>query len=321
MAAIPLGDSPGVGEEDIQTRKPEEILASGYEQIKIWDEDSNTWLIRRKADGKLFLGYPWEPSAQFAGLLERGTGEAVAALLNHANLVNIINNIPVQMFQGSKDKVEYFSVWDFCDAGSLGGFMRRPAGTGGVPRQEVTADGLVKKFLPESLVWHVALSMLKALAWLHEGYRQEPCIAWAGGLPFTQIRGWRAEEEQDGSMGEDWMPILHRNIRADNIFFQHPRGSETYGYCKLGNLSKVFVSGHVHNISGGQVVCSEDDTVPLDKLRQHLAVEDIYTVAKVSSHHLTSWSSLQAYGAVFHRTNALTSKAPTCTSSEKCCIK
>lgn len=284
MAAIPLGASPGVGQEGMPTRKAEEILASGYEQVRVWDEDSNTRLIRRKADGQLFLGYPWEPSAQFAGLLERGAGEAVAALLNHANLVNIINNISVQVFQGSsEDKVEYFSVWDFCDAGSLSGFMRRPAGTGGVPRQEVTADGRIKKFLPESLVWHVALSMLKALAWLHEGYRQEPCIAWVGGEPIPQIRGWRAEEEQDGALGEDWMPILHRNIRADNIFFQHPRGSETYGYCKLGNFSEAFVSGHVHNNSGGQVVCSEDDAVSLDKLRQYMAVEDIYTVKKVST--------------------------------------
>lgn len=272
-----------VGKEEAEAGKAQEMMASGYEFVKKWDEDSETWVIRRKADGELFLGYPWKTSPEYAGLLERGAGEAVAALLNHANLVNVINNIAVKAFSGSKDQVKIFSIWDFCDAGSLAAFMQRPAGTQGVPRQEVTRDGRVKKFLPEGLVWHVATSMLRALAWLHEGYREEPCVEWAGAEPWVKWQVWRSEAKQDGSMGEDWMPMLHRNMTADNIFFQHPRGSETYGHCKLGNFSKVFVSGHVHNMAGGQVVCAEDDKVPLDKLRQHMAAQDMYTVPKVSS--------------------------------------
>lgn len=273
----------GVEKEEAEAKKAQEVVASEYELVKMRDEDTKTWLIRRRTDGELFLGFPWQTSPQYAGLLERGAGDAAAALLNHANLVNIINNIPVEVFRGSKDQVEFFSIWEFCDAGSLAAFMQRPAGTRGVPRQEVTREGRVKKFLPESLVWHVAISMLRALAWLHEGYREEPCIEWPGAEASVKWQGWRSEAKADGSMGEDWMPILHRNMTADNIFFQHPRGSETYGHCKLGNFSKVFVSGHAHNMAGGQVVCSEDDTVPLDKLRQHMAVQDMYTVPKVSS--------------------------------------
>lgn len=283
MASAVPGDLRVEGQEEEQARRAQEAIASEYELVKVQDEDSKTWLVRRKTDGQLFLGYPWEPSAPFAELLEQGAGQAVAALLNHANLVNIINNLPARVFRGSQDQVEYFSVWEFCDAGSLGGLMRATAGAAGVPRQAVTADGRARRFLPESLVWHVATSMLKALAWLHEGYREEPCIAWEGDEPVMETRGWRAETGPDGSVGEDWMPILHRDVRADNIFFQHPRGSETYGCCKLGNFSRAFVSGHVHNRSGGQVVCgSSEALVRLDKLRQHMAVQDIYTVDKVS---------------------------------------
>lgn len=277
-------------EDKVQFMRATETLASGYELVKVWDEDKQTWLIRRKADSQQFLGFSWKTSCRFARLLDNGAGSAVSALLNHANLINIISNVPVQVFGGSKDQVEYFSIWDFCDAGSLSSFMQRPAGTLGVPRPELTACGRVKEFLPESLVWHVAISMLQALAWLHEGYRAKPVIVRGLGddfsdlSPIVETRDWRAETERDGKMGEDWMPVLHRNISAGNIFFQHPRGSETYGYCKLGNFSKAFVSGHVHNLSGGQVVCSEDDSVTLDTLRKHMAVKDISTVPKVSSH-------------------------------------
>lgn len=312
------------GLEEVDTRTAQEILASGYELVKLWDENSNTWLICRKKDGQLFLGYPWEPSIPFVKLLGQGTGQAVGALLNHANLVNTIINIPMNILQGAKNQVQYFSVWDFCDAGSLGGFMKM-TGAAGVPRQEVTTDGRVKKYLPESLVWHVAISMLRALAWLHEGYREEVCIVWEGDEPTMETRGWRAETEQDGSMGEDWMPILHRDIRADNIFFQHPRGSETYGYCKLGNFSKAFVSGHVHNTSGGQVVCSANDKVPLRKLRQHMSVQDIYTVKKVSSWLFVVPPAFKPYGVpgdnqsdISRRTNDLILEARSCTTSEKC---
>lgn len=282
MASIMTREAYDAGYDDElrQVRKVREELSSDYKIVKMWDEDTKTWLIHRKSDDQQFLGFPWNPSRQFVELLDRGAGIAATALLNHLNLVNPIAQIPMESFQGNLEQAEWFSVWDFCDAGSLAEFMSSPPGVGGVPKQELTACGRVKRFLPESLVWHVTISMLRALAWLHEGYREEVCIDWEGDTPLRQIQGRRAETDERGSVGEDWMPVLHRNIRAENIFFQHPRGSETYGNCKLGNFSKAFVSGHVHNNSGGQVVCSEDGTVPLDKLRQHMAVQNIYTVKK-----------------------------------------
>lgn len=309
-----------VTEEEAKAAKINQYKENEYELVKFWDEASGTWLLRRKEDSQLFLGFRWEASQEFADMLQRGAGEAVAQVLNHANLVNVISTVPIKIFNGLVDEVAYYSVWDFCDAGSLGEFMRRTAGIAGVPRPMLTAEGRIKRFLPESLVWHVAISMLRALAWLHEGYREEACTEWKYGEPEQKARGWRADVKEGGTMNEDWMPILHRDIRADNIFFQHPRGSETYGYCKLGNFSKVFVSGHVQNRSGGHVVCSEDGEVPLYKLREHMAVHDIYTVKKVSS-PLSLPSFLPDNKSDESRTRGHTLKAPSYTASGKCSIR
>ncbi|RYO77556.1 hypothetical protein DL766_005027 [Monosporascus sp. MC13-8B] len=86
------------------------------------------------------------------------------------------------------------------------------------------------RFLPESLCWHVLCSVLKALAWLHDGVTS---------LKFNEQLGQYIE------MGPDdpyWQPILHRNITPANIFFTHPKRHETYGLCKLGNFGQAFVS-------------------------------------------------------------------------------
>ncbi|OTA62445.1 hypothetical protein K449DRAFT_434114 [Hypoxylon sp. EC38] len=83
-------------------------------------------------------------------------------------------------------------------------------------------------FLPESFCWHVLVSVLKALAWLHNGSRDVELI---DGQPMMLPNA-------------DWEPMLHRNITPANIFLMHPRRDEWYGKCKLGNYGRLFISNH-----------------------------------------------------------------------------
>ena len=80
--------------------------------------------------------------------------------------------------------------------------------------------------LIEPLVWHVMLSILRALRYLHTG--------------------------QDAHSTKDdpppgWMPIVHNLIRPGNIILEHPMSKHSkygpfrYGACKLGNFTRCLV--------------------------------------------------------------------------------
>jgi serine/threonine protein kinase len=65
------------------------------------------------------------------------------------------------------------------------------------------------------------------------------------------------------------MPVLHRDVRAENVFLQHPRGIETYGPVKLGNFGRCWVSGGVARSTETPVVAvAEGDGVTLGGLRE-----------------------------------------------------
>lgn len=97
-------------------------------------------------------------------------------------------------------------------------------------------------FLPESLVWHVAIGVLRALMFLHEGKRDVISVEKdAATGQFKRVRTVKGPPETE----PDWLPILHRDIRAENIYLQHPRGIETYGQVKLGGFEQCYVSGSV----------------------------------------------------------------------------
>ncbi|KAM0254894.1 hypothetical protein ACHAQJ_006331 [Trichoderma viride] len=157
-------------------------------------------------------------------------GPAIAQILNHENIISIAGHIRTNSVVGSVSAAENpdltqpkdYIVWDFCDAANLSAlFQSKPF---------VSSDF----YLPESLCWHVLTSLLNAITYLHDGKRL-----------FLDTKAPPGEERKWMSVDQDWNPILHRAIEPRNIFFQHPRGIETYGLCKLGNFEHAVVTNHV----------------------------------------------------------------------------
>ncbi len=126
-------------------------------------------LVSRLSDGELFVArHFYDDSIAEKDVLNelfaRGAGQAVFNLLNHENLVSIDTAIIKKPLTGSGDaSPTHMLVWDYCDAGSLEQLLQDPPVR---PQSDDTG------FLPESLVWHVGISMLRALQWLHEGVRE-----------------------------------------------------------------------------------------------------------------------------------------------------
>ncbi|KAJ6437747.1 protein kinase domain-containing protein [Purpureocillium lavendulum] len=105
-----------------------------------------------------------------------------------------------------------YLVWDLCDGGTLETLL-------GWVRCDSTAY-----HLPEALCWHVLRALIRAVTFLHDGKR----------LTDGEWKGDPA-----------WTAILHRAIEPRNVFFQQPRGQETYGPCKLGGFGNAAVTGHI----------------------------------------------------------------------------
>ncbi|KAI1482148.1 hypothetical protein F4774DRAFT_332460 [Daldinia eschscholtzii] len=201
--------------------------------------------------------------------------EKVTAILNHDNLICLRDCFSVaKQTPGSRDyEKRTFLVWDNCDAGTLENLLveeydkytldqetNKSTSTSSAEKSEATSSDkksvsssktneksnpdtpmtdthetdAPKKFLPESLCWHVLISVLKALAWLHDG---SPELVAVGPGKYGM------------NPTPDWNPALHRDITPANIHFQQPRRNETYGQCKLGNYSSVYLSSH-HNGDG-----------------------------------------------------------------------
>lgn len=191
--------------------------------------EGELWVVRRVVDGEVFLCHEFDLDkrpelAALRALYHRGAYTSAAEVLNHENLISLtgpIRNLPWQGSGTAKGEAQQYLLWDWCDAGTLDTIFREP------PLVR-TAEG----FLPESLVWHVTLGMLRALMWLHEGWRER--------YDNTSPR-----RRATFRTSEAWMPILHREIKPRNIYFQSPRGIETYGRCKLGNFGSCYISGSV----------------------------------------------------------------------------
>ncbi|KAI1416599.1 hypothetical protein F5Y13DRAFT_205439 [Hypoxylon sp. FL1857] len=232
------------------------------------------WKVCRKTDRIEFLAHevtdqlttnPREPDENQTDLAfivnsaKPNVSELLGRVLNHENLVNLIQMLVVQKTSAcGRTEQRTYAIWDFCDAGNLGNLiMNLPMIVSdrttydddkwdkneyepkkdllGYPSEE--EDDYVppeyrpikpEEFLPESFCWHVLISVLKALAWLHNGSRD---ITMNNGRIVMQIN-------------EDWQPMLHRNITPTNIFLAHPRRDEWYGSCKLGNYERLYISGH-----------------------------------------------------------------------------
>lgn len=172
--------------------------------------------------GKYAAGFTTKRQREVKGLMDLlydcNIGRNIAHIFNHENIISLAGYLRQKPFHSQVDATEDYLVWDICDAGTL---------------ELLFADRTFEKepgcHMPESLCWHVLTSIMRALVWLHDGCRHE--IDWVTGQGH-----WEHEDL-------DWMPILHRGINGKSIFFQHPRGDETYGVCMLGKFGSAYVSG------------------------------------------------------------------------------
>lgn len=209
-------------------------------------------------DGEYNPGDPTSNWTVQLGLLRAGNTSLlrpIFLILNHDNLVSLKDWYVSRQVINNEER--HFAVWDYCNAGNLGNLLVKepipiptgrtvhPGGGGDDDDDDSDVDDEEKRrkldkleretFLPESFCWHVLVSVMKALAWLHDG---SPGVRLVPNPP--------AEDSFTMDPDPDWQPILHRNIDPNNIFLAHPVQNEWYGYCKLGNYGSLVISGHDH---------------------------------------------------------------------------
>ena len=234
--------------------------------------EDDVWLAERVSDHELFMARRLteldfspadntEESRDAEGLSklleECGIDRALAQLLNHENIISLAGVIKQTATSDTGEATDQvWLVWDFPDAGTLEQLFHDRA---------LAAEYTGLKYMPESLCWHVLRSVLGALVYLHEGTRL-----------FCE---GDATESYLARVDDDWHPVLHGAVAPESIFFQHPRGTEEYGVCKLGNFSGAFVSGKVDYVPAkpsdtpamGVVAGLKDGKVAsLDEIRSNL---------------------------------------------------
>ncbi|KAH7312292.1 kinase-like domain-containing protein [Stachybotrys elegans] len=185
---------------------------------RVGDENGEKFLARRIDD--------FPKDADGVGLREMMYHGKMAPLLSltlsHENLVSLVGQIRLKP-NPTSDRDETYLVTDYCDASNLTALLRRIA-----PNH----DDSPPKHLPEGLCWHVLRSLVRAVTYLHDGKR------WVYDYEAesaSELRKWQL-------MDPSWHAILHRQINPGNVLFQHPRGRETYGSCKLGNFTNAVVT-------------------------------------------------------------------------------
>ncbi|KAI0152703.1 hypothetical protein GGR57DRAFT_168954 [Xylariaceae sp. FL1272] len=237
----------------------EDYYDNAFKYEFLTEMSPGVWKITRKCDRMEYLAHDVTDTlfnsadgdvkelTQYGQLLRpNGLGmlRPVKKILNHDNLVCMVDCFAVQISHSGKvGREKWYTVWDFCDAGNLGNLLvnqqtdRPHVANDRDCAEEIDDDEDIEmddtpddKFLPETFCWHVLLSMLRALTWLHDGV--ENVVLGANDL---------YERRTDNL---DWQPILHRNITPQNIFLGYPRRKEWYGPVKLGNYGKLHVSGH-----------------------------------------------------------------------------
>ncbi|TLD30585.1 hypothetical protein PspLS_02376 [Pyricularia sp. CBS 133598] len=200
--------------------------------------------VARTSDGEILVGRRLEKrttSTEFIELFnDTPAYDWLKQLLNHENLVSIAGEVTGARIVKTDGPVVVlpcqYLVFDHCDAGTLDTMLRKPP-------TPLTSTG----FIPPSLCWHVLVSLLRALAWLHDGYREDGV-----GTTVNAPQGMNHDgyEQDNWFQDADWLAILHCNIAPENVFLQRPRGSETYGLVKLGNFANAQVANHVRGANG-----------------------------------------------------------------------
>ena len=167
------------------------------------------------------------PHVHFAPVVEsdRDGADIVPALVAHDNIVDFYHvdaDEPSAIDDGAEDRAyigdEPPAVFDkYSDIRTLEEIIRQYRKPPGPPTSKAPEG------LPEPMVWHVLQSMLRATKYLHTGQQVHP---------------------SKGEVPEDWMPIVHNDIRPANIIFTHPLSKSSknlafrYGSCKIGNFHR-----------------------------------------------------------------------------------
>ncbi|KAI1319668.1 hypothetical protein F5Y16DRAFT_405884 [Xylariaceae sp. FL0255] len=232
-----------------------EYYDAGRQYEFITEMAPGVWKVFRKADRMEFLAqdvtdtlFSNSQNAQkelttYGQLLRPGLGginilKLITDILNHDNLVSMVDCFVMDFTSnaGSANNERWFTLWDFCDAGNLGNLLVLPQKSSDkdadndTQMKDILSFFAGAKFLPETFCWHVLVSVLRALAWLHDGVKNVG----------RDNNGMIVRQYED----PDWQPVLHRNITPQNIFLGHKKRREWYGPVKLGNYGRLVVSGH-----------------------------------------------------------------------------
>jgi serine/threonine protein kinase len=169
------------------------------------------------------------------------TAVSISRILNHPHIISLVDIQPITALAGSVSESgpnADITVWEDMNAGTLAYLLPDlsdlPDFNDEAGWHAFCSVDLCRPSLPESLCWHVLVSISKALLWLHHGVKE--------------TEGIRGEYM---SHDDDWHAILIRDISPGQIWFKKARGRsnnfgpETYGECKLGGFQWAKVTGLV----------------------------------------------------------------------------
>jgi hypothetical protein len=169
-------------------------------------------------------------------------GLPISRILNHPNIISLVDIVQASSSAGNKTPGGYgdLTIWEDMDAGSLSYILPSPNALPDFSDERgwnaLAAQDFQRFSLPESLCWHVLLSITKALLWLHHGVKETE------GIPGEYMKH-----------DDDWQPILIRDVSPAQVWFKMPKPGETYGECKLGGFQWAKVTGLV----GGNVAVAD----------------------------------------------------------------
>ena len=194
------------------------------------------------------------------------TVESVINLLAHDNLVR-----PFGHTGFDSDDTRNETAWEFMDAGTLNRLIMSRKTPPGIPTKKIVTG------LPEYLVWHTLVSLLRVIVYLQTG-------------------AWSSKDEYDDP---DWRPIVHNFINPANVFFTHPVPGDdgqtpTYGMCKLGNFSRCTILPHdIDPVSDEEVAdCREafGHILALEEETGYEAPEVLVETSELPSSRSDLWS-------------------------------